>query len=296
MLPAIPTKQLPLVLQALLRDAQSGSAARKAPKQRTWTVLAMPRGMALERGSIEQTLGGMPVEQVPFHEGGGDRTRSPVFLGFWFSGRWFFGVAPIEGRHSFNSVEEIAVACDHWLAVVEGEQAADRDEREIGDRLRRGMREEEAREAARVQRVEREGMGPPVVEGDFVITDATGDMGYITPTDRLDRGEVFAMIERGPNAGSRLAVGQGGRLHPDWVRLGPGLSGLSGSLEPTTIRLSTVEKNGKLEHVGDFTLEEMISANADDEALVAKLNQLHSKGDSFDWGGGAAPRMRMTFV
>jgi len=70
-----------------------------------------------------------------------------------------------------------------------------------------------------------------------------------------------------------------------------------GAYEPDAVilRMETVEPNDKVEPIGDFTLEEMIRDNAEDEDLVEELVHLRP-GGKVERGGGAAPRIRISWL
>ena len=78
-------------------------------------ILAVSPGNAVSDGSIAATWGNAPVEQVPYAEGGGSRSRAPIIIVRNWSGRTCIYLPPPPGRYSFTSAGEVAVAVDSVL-------------------------------------------------------------------------------------------------------------------------------------------------------------------------------------
>lgn len=271
-------KELPLVLRAIAQDT-----GRKAASQRHFDVRGVTRGQVIRGASIEGTLGAMPADTVPSDQGGGWRTRSPVFIARdGGGGKYWFGVAPAPGKSwdKFTDVAQLAAACDYWLEVIEGEAAGRREELDMGEKLRRGARAEEAEYD----------LPQPAIAGDLVTNRETGDAGRVL---RSTDERLLALIHAGPNQGQELQVGSHGELYRAWVRESSG--GHLGATPPDMVRIlmETVELNGERETVGEFSLESMIAENAGDERLVEGLIDLRV-GQRLEVGGGGAPRIWLT--
>lgn len=104
------TSELPAALLALVRSANL--------KIRKVMILALTPGQTVDDGAIVACLGGAPVEQVSFSEGGGRRARAPVIVVRAWSGRSYIGIAAPEGRWKFNNAAEVAIAFDAALEVT----------------------------------------------------------------------------------------------------------------------------------------------------------------------------------
>ncbi len=101
--------ELPAILRSMMKVA--------GLKQRKALVLAMKKGQAINDGSIVGVLEGHSVEQVPYHEGGGYRSSSPIIVVKGFDGGCYIGLPALTG-YRFDTVSMIAVACDAALEVA----------------------------------------------------------------------------------------------------------------------------------------------------------------------------------
>lgn len=278
-------KELPPVLRALAADVGA--------RQRKYLVLAVKRGAGVNGASIEATLGALPVTQVSYQDGGGYRTQSPVFLAHEFGGKYWFGVDPgVVAVHTFKEASQVGIATDHWLEQIEALG---------GIELR----------APPPALVENDDFGGFQTRASYVVYSpgapdgSTYQRGPFTTLAEAKRWVVEDQHapqkwERADRQGVMTYWSSDGyRIEGRAKDEEQPLSGFAGEGYTSTpadavrIRVEAVEDDGSREMVGEWSLEEMLADNLDDEELCERMIDLRV-GQTIDVGGGAAPHMRLT--